>query len=338
MRRFTLVLLLLLLVCQRSAHATPIVLRMATVAPDGTSWARELKAFGRDVESRTEGRVAFKWYWASIAGGETDVLARIKKGQLDGAVATAQCARLAPSLSALRIAGLYKSSAEALYVLGRLRPQLERELDAAGFFGYVSTIGHDVPFLRGALRSAEQLRGLRLWTEADAIVMAQLGSLGVQPTAMPIDQAYRAFEEQRIDGFVAIPTAALAFQWSTLARYVLDYQLGLVPVCIVISRPSLDPVAIADRTELTVAIAKLGARSQDLGIGQERELMNNLFRRQGLTVIHPDDKLRGRLDEELARSIEALRSTGAARVVDEAEGFLRELRHDEERNAGEARH
>ena len=44
-------------------QADPITLRLGTVAPEGSAWAREGQAFARDVERGTEGRVKVKLYF-----------------------------------------------------------------------------------------------------------------------------------------------------------------------------------------------------------------------------------------------------------------------------------
>src|SRR5205085_6254673 len=70
-----------------TGRADKMVWRMATAAPDSTNWARELRAFARDVEAGTEGQVAIKWYFGGIAGDEGEVMQRIGKAQLDGMAA-----------------------------------------------------------------------------------------------------------------------------------------------------------------------------------------------------------------------------------------------------------
>src|SRR4051812_32295447 len=65
----------------RSSGAEPRTLRFATAAPDGTTWARELRAVSREVEQETEGAVRVKWYFSGIAGNELDVIDRIRRGQ-----------------------------------------------------------------------------------------------------------------------------------------------------------------------------------------------------------------------------------------------------------------
>src|SRR5262249_20794068 len=90
------------------ASSTAALLRIATVAPDGSAWARELKAWARDVESTTEGAVHIKIYFGGIAGDELTVLDRIRREQLDGAIGSELCTRLAPSLKVARIIGAFR--------------------------------------------------------------------------------------------------------------------------------------------------------------------------------------------------------------------------------------
>ncbi len=86
--------------------AAEVVIRMATVAPDGTSWARELKAFDREVQTVTHGQVRVKWYFGAIAGGEDEVKERIERNQLDGAASGGMmCQRVAPSMRVTRVMG-----------------------------------------------------------------------------------------------------------------------------------------------------------------------------------------------------------------------------------------
>ncbi|MGZ3405855.1 MAG: hypothetical protein ACXVAN_05380, partial [Polyangia bacterium] len=60
-----------------AAHASPAhVLRFATIAPDGTEWARLSRNFAREVEQGTDGEVQIKWYFGGIAGDEKEMIAR----------------------------------------------------------------------------------------------------------------------------------------------------------------------------------------------------------------------------------------------------------------------
>src|SRR4051794_39797241 len=81
------------------AQAEPRILRLGTIAPDGTAWAREFNTFAREVETETGKQVKVKWYFGGIAGDESEMLERVRRGQLDGAASGGPlCERLSPSL------------------------------------------------------------------------------------------------------------------------------------------------------------------------------------------------------------------------------------------------
>src|SRR4051812_8506312 len=93
-----------------AAAAEPVTLRIATIAPDGTAYAREARALGRDLETETGGQVRIKWYFGGVAGNEMQMLDRIKRDQLDGAVSAGMmCRVLAPTMRVFGVLGLFQS-------------------------------------------------------------------------------------------------------------------------------------------------------------------------------------------------------------------------------------
>src|SRR3954463_7446180 len=103
---------LMLLLASATRGAEVPTLRLATIAPEGSAWARELAAYARDVDESTHGAVRIKIYYSGIAGDEFTVLDRIRREQLDGALASESCTRLAPSMKVTRIVGLFQTREE----------------------------------------------------------------------------------------------------------------------------------------------------------------------------------------------------------------------------------
>ncbi|HEY1584642.1 MAG TPA: TRAP transporter substrate-binding protein DctP, partial [Polyangia bacterium] len=130
-----------------SAEGT-VLLRMATAAPEGTAWAREGHSNERDISELTHGQVRMKWYFGGIAGDEMQMLERIKREQLDGVASAGMlCAKLAPSMTALRIVGLFQSRDESAFVSGRLKDTFDAEFLKSGFVNLGEMgIGPDVIF------------------------------------------------------------------------------------------------------------------------------------------------------------------------------------------------
>ncbi len=62
--------------------------KIATVAPDGTRWMKELKAGSAEIKQKTNGRVKFRFYPGGIMGNDKSVLRKIRVGQLHGGAIT----------------------------------------------------------------------------------------------------------------------------------------------------------------------------------------------------------------------------------------------------------
>ena len=59
-------------------------LKLATLAPAGTVWMKEMKAGADRVAQRTSGRVEIKFYPGGVMGNDQSVHRKIRIGQLHG--------------------------------------------------------------------------------------------------------------------------------------------------------------------------------------------------------------------------------------------------------------
>ncbi len=289
---------LLLLGLSAAAGADqPVILRIATPAPDGTAWARELKAFARDISAQTNGALQVKWYLGGIAGDEVQVMERIRRDQLDGVGSGGMlCDRLSPLMRAMHV--LTQTREQAFYAMNRLTPAISEEFKKNGFM-YLggAGLGPDVLFTREPVRSVAELRAKRLWVwDLDEVIALQLPAVGMRAVPLPVNEAARAYDNAKVDGFVAVPVAALAFQWSAQARYVTDLRLGFLSGCILVSSKAFDTIPIDSREPFKAAAAKLQARMQDLGRQQDDALLNGLFAHQGLHPVPVTARFRSEYD------------------------------------------
>jgi TRAP-type C4-dicarboxylate transport system substrate-binding protein len=290
-----------------TAHADPaLTLRMATIVPDGTSWARELKALSRAVEAETYDELHVKWYFGGVAGDDVSAAERVLRNQLDGIGSGGMlCERLSPTMRAAHM--LAETRDEMFFLLGREQKAMEEEFRKAGYvFTGAGGIGPDVLFTRQPVRSLDELKRHKLWVwSLDDVSRTIYSAIGLEIVSLPVAEAYRAYEDHGTDGFVAIPAAALAFQWSAQARYVTDLRMGFVAGCILVAQRVFDSLKLHHRDVLRSAIAKLQLRWEDLGKVQDDALLNaGLFARQGLQPLPPSDPFR-RAYREAARDARA---------------------------------
>jgi TRAP-type C4-dicarboxylate transport system substrate-binding protein len=281
-------LALLLLSATSAGAAEPITLRVGTVAPDGTGWAREFHAFARYVEAEAKGALRIKLYLNSVAGDELEMGERVRKGQLDG-VATGQflCQSVAPSMRVLRMPGVFQSRDEARDVVSHLQSTIDEEAAKSGFVVLgAAGLGPDVFFTREPVRSLEDVRRLKLWRwDIDDVGIAASRDMGLQIVPMKVGEARRAYDDKRVDGFLAAPSAALAFQWSSVAGYVTDLHSGYVYGCIVFGERQFQRLVPEQQAALRAGAARMLVGIDELGRRQDEALLGGLFTKQGLRTV-----------------------------------------------------
>jgi TRAP-type C4-dicarboxylate transport system substrate-binding protein len=127
-----LILLPVLFFLAGNLHA--LTIKIGTVAPLRSPWIKELKQLGLEWKKITNGLVDIKVYAGGIAGSESDMIRKIRMGTLGGAVFTNQgITGIYRDAYALNIPFLLDSEAELDYVMEKLAPVFEEEIEKKGF-------------------------------------------------------------------------------------------------------------------------------------------------------------------------------------------------------------
>src|SRR5262249_54278561 len=146
----------------------------------------EFHAFALDVERATGGQVRIKWYFGGVAGNETEVGERIRKGQLDGAVSGSPlCEDAMRSMRIIALPGIFQNRGEVNYVTHLLFPKLLEEAQRSGYALLVTSgLGPVVFFSREPIHDLAELRRAPFWiwdAREAAVVSARAMGLNVVP-------------------------------------------------------------------------------------------------------------------------------------------------------------
>jgi TRAP-type C4-dicarboxylate transport system substrate-binding protein len=316
------------------AHADPVVLRVATMAPEGTAWAREVRAFGREVGTTTHDSVQFKWYFSGIAGDELRSHERVQRDQLDAILSGGMlCQKLSPSMRSTGMVGEFRDRDEARYVVARLRPALDAELLKVGYVNLITAgLGFSVIFSRTPVRTMDDLRKLRPWLwDLDEVRRTQLAAMGVPVVRLPVEGSARAYDQGKIDGWVGLPSAALAFQWSTQARYVTDLRVGFLTACVLVARRAWDTLSHEQQQAVLAAAAKLQRRVEDAARHNDEMLLGGLFARQGLQATPVAAALQSEFSSAAKEARKSVEPLIAPEMIDRVSGWIAEYRSNTRR-------
>ncbi len=206
-----------------AAAADTLEVRMATLAPDGSSWMKILNKGSAEVNAKTENRVMIKYYAGGVQGDERDVVRKINLGQLDGAALTSVgLSMVEESIRVLELPRLFNSVEELDYVADKVWPYYQKKFEAKGFtlqdrgeVGWVYFMSKSDPQSVDALKSSK----MWLWGD-DSIMKATFKKLGLSGVPLGVPEVEPALSTGRIDGCYGSPLAAVALRWSTKIRYI----------------------------------------------------------------------------------------------------------------------
>ena len=85
---FTAMTIALCLALTMSEQASAQQLKIATLAPDGSSWMNAFNDAADAVEEQTDGRVSIRYYPGGVMGDATAIFRRMRLGQLNGGAFT----------------------------------------------------------------------------------------------------------------------------------------------------------------------------------------------------------------------------------------------------------
>lgn len=292
------------------AHADA-VLRMATAVPDGTSWARELKAFAREVEDNAHQKM--KFYWGGIAGDERTMVQRVKRGQLDGAAGASMCADIAPSLKVGRIQGIFPNRDEAERLVHKM-PNLDEEARKQGLVWLgVGGLGPSVVFSKNRISTWEELSQARLWRwDLDPVAFKHNQAMGLHVVPLSIESAAEAFDQGKLDGFVALAASALAFQWHSRAPHILPLEFDYLTACIVISVQTFEALPIETQKVIRAAGAKLQHRMELVGREMDRQILSGALVGKGIHAWPVAPALRERFEKAAHESAQKAAAEGVS--------------------------
>jgi tripartite ATP-independent transporter DctP family solute receptor len=270
MRRFffAVAALLLGLFAFAPAQADDVyTMKIATVAPEGTPWSDGLAQFKKMAEANSGGKLKVKVFFGGILGDENDTVQQTQRGQIQGVGAsTGAIASLVPELNVLEMPFLFKTAAEADYVLdGPALPVLEKAFRDRGLqLGFWSENGYrSFGTTFGFIKSPADLKGHKMRSQENPVHMAMWTSFGASPVAIPTTEVLTSLQTGVIDGYDQTPLYASAAQWVSNTKYYTLTNHIYQPAAIVLNKgwydalpADLQKVILSTRADLMVRMRK----------------------------------------------------------------------------------
>ena len=270
---------------------TATVLKMSTLAPEGSGWTRALHEMDADLRAATGDVLRLRIYAGGVQGDEDVMLRKIRIGQLQGAaLGGIGVSRVCREVLALEMPFLFERYEEIDYVL----KQMEGYFQAAFLEqGYVLLGWADIGFVHllsgEPVRGTGDLRGRKVWRlQGEPITEVLFEKAGVTSVPLAIPDVLLGLQTNLVDVVYASPAAAILLQWFTRVRYYTELPINYTLGAFVLHRKYFDRLSEEQQKLLTGTAAARIHEHNLRGRGDNEEALR-VMRAEGLRPVTPSE-------------------------------------------------
>jgi TRAP-type C4-dicarboxylate transport system substrate-binding protein len=243
-----------------AAPARADVLKIATLAPEGSSWMRVLDSMGREINKRTEGRVKLRFYWGGSAGDERDAVRKLGH-QLQGVVVTSiGLGMIQPAVRILEVPFLIRNYGELDYVRKKLSDTFAKTFEDKGyvFLGW-GEVGFVHLFSNAPFNSRADIANSKIWAWVDdALTRALFNAMGVSGVPLGVPDVLASLQTGVINAAYGSPYSMIALQWHSKVKFMTAAKVSIGIGATVVTKKAFDKLTPGDQAivrELAFAAA-----------------------------------------------------------------------------------
>lgn len=266
-------------------------LRLGTLAPKNSLYHRQLQELGEIWRTAQGGNAKYVIYPDGSQGGETDMVRRMRIGQLQGGLMSVVGLReIEPSIAALQAMPLlFRSWEEVDYVREKMRPAMEKKFFDKGF---VILAWGDAGWVRFFTKEAavrpEDFKKFKFFAWAGESEQQEImKSLGYTPVPLETADILPAIQTGMISAVPSTPYFALATQIYSTANHMLDLNWAPIVGALVITRKAWEEMTPEAQATVKAAGQQVGQQLRAKA-RQEVDEAVAAMQKRGLVVTKPN--------------------------------------------------
>lgn len=215
------------LLCPPVAHSKSILVKLGTLAPEGSAWHDALLEIRQKWHESTDGNVELRIYPGGALGGEAEMVRKIQRGGLDAVTISASGLTFVDkNMDCLALPLLLESYEELDYVRAGMTPRLEgflerRKLKLLNW----AEAGWIYFFAKTPIRTPADLRSQRLWIGTGQPHLEVLfKQFGFKVVPLPATEMLTALQTGLVDVIDVPPLFALLDNSYQAANYMTDLK------------------------------------------------------------------------------------------------------------------
>ncbi|TLY52853.1 MAG: C4-dicarboxylate ABC transporter [Gammaproteobacteria bacterium] len=174
-------------------------------------------------------------------------------------------------------------------VRAKLDAQLKASFEKAGYYA-PGISGGGFAYLMSVkdIHGKDDLKSAKVWVpQGDHIAEVAFKAAGVTPIPLQLADVYTSLQTGLIDTAANTTSGALAFQWHTKVKYMVDSPLIYVIGVLVIDKKAVDALSPEDQKTLNEEIGGAFTRLEKITRDDNAQARDAL-RKQGITITQPN--------------------------------------------------
>ena len=224
----------------------PVLIKLATLAPEGSSWIKTFRALASEISKKTENKVQIRLYPGGVLGDEADMLRKMQIGQIQGAALTSGgLSSVNKEIDVLQVPFFFQNDAEVDHILNKMDAFFRKGFEEngyvllgwaeAGFVNLMSTV---------PVQTVNDMKRAKVWIwEGASMSKVIFDEMGVKAIPLTVPDVLVGLQTGLVEVVYGPPSGALALQWFTKIKYLMDVPLVYVAGGVVVRKDTFRQIA-----------------------------------------------------------------------------------------------
>tara|TARA_Y100000782_G_C10151644_1_gene251804 strand:- start:173 stop:1153 length:981 start_codon:yes stop_codon:yes gene_type:complete len=282
----------LLIICSGTLISKPIIIKLATLAPEGTEYYNLLLEMGQRWQEETNGEIILRIYPNGVVGRESDTIRKMRIGQIQAsAMSSIGLADLTDQIQAFTIPMVFKDYDDVEKVKEVMFDDISNGLSESGFkLLFLVDIGWVYWFSANEIAVPEDLRNAKIYTTAGDYVTVELFKrFGFNAIPVSETDILTSLQTGMINSIQTVPILSLSSGWFALMPNMLDLKWAVFIGAVIIDERVWSKIRPEHQKVMMEVAQEIGKKYQENGRKTDAKAIE-MMKEYGMKVKTPTDE------------------------------------------------
>jgi tripartite ATP-independent transporter DctP family solute receptor len=222
-----------------TVNAAPIVIKIGDSTPKTFAYYDPTVTLKQEVEQKTGGKVEVQFFGDGVLGDQKTLMESTIMGSIHmSIIASSVLQSMVPQLKIFTLPFVWPDyKVLTNFIEGPEAVKIDKMWEKHGLlnmaWGYAGEIG--VQNRRRAIKTPEDLKGLKIRTMPDPVMVDTINAMGGMGVAMGLGELYTAVQQGTIDGLSTSPQLLDSLKIYEVAKFYSPFNMHYTPVLLIMN-------------------------------------------------------------------------------------------------------